>query len=72
MSQSIFKTGYLAGWQSIRGAVPAPALRVYGATPGVAPYQAGVAQGVRDANAATKAGLSIEAWVNAALRRSFK
>jgi hypothetical protein len=73
MPQDAFKNGYVAGWQSIRGADPVPDIPPYQVPAGQTPYLAGVALGVRDACAYIPAQrdkeTSIGDWLDGALQR---
>jgi hypothetical protein len=71
--ETTFKNGYIAGWQSIRGAEPAPDAPPFQVPAGATPYLAGVALGVRDACNSIPAKRdkenSIDEWLDGALRR---
>ena len=73
MPQATFKNGYVAGWQSIRGAEPVPDIPQYHVPAGQTPYLAGVALGVRDACAYVPAQRDKETligeWLDGALLR---
>jgi hypothetical protein len=71
MPQNAFRQGFLAGWSSIRGDEPAPILPAFSAEPGRDPYRAGIARGVKEAQAepaASDAG-TLDTWIDGALRR---
>jgi hypothetical protein len=71
--ETSFKDGYIAGWQSIRGAEAVPDIPPYHVPAGATPYLAGVALGVRDACAYVPAqrdrDKEIDEWLDDALRR---
>jgi hypothetical protein len=70
MPQNAFRSGFLAGWSSIRGNEPAPTIPTCSVETGTNPYRAGVARGVREAanpKTAATGSLAIDAWFDNAL-----
>jgi hypothetical protein len=72
MPQNAFRRGFLDGWSSIRGSEPAPTIPPCPLEPGRDAYRAGVALGVREAQASPKSEVTgasaIETWFDNALR----
>jgi hypothetical protein len=72
MPQSAFRRGFLDGWSSIRGSEPAPTIPPCSLEPGRDAYRAGVALGVREAQANPKSAVSgqsaIDTWFYNALQ----
>jgi hypothetical protein len=74
MPHAAFRTGYVAGWQSIKGREQPSVFPMIHVPDGKTPFRAGIALGVRDAVAsiaAEKRGTepSIDDWLDNALRR---
>jgi hypothetical protein len=73
MPQGVFRDGYMAGWQWIRGHDEVPAIPVYSVSEDETPYRAGVLKGVRDACASPRKPVTkseqIENWLDRALHR---
>jgi hypothetical protein len=72
MPQNAFRRGFLDGWSSIRGSEPAPTIPPFSLEPRRDAYRAGVALGVREAQANPKSAVSgqsaIETWFDNAVR----
>jgi hypothetical protein len=74
MPQSAFRKGFVDGWSSIRGSEPAPTIPACSVEPGMAPYRAGVARGVREAQAKpiARGTATTDGWIDNALRRAHR